>query len=316
MSTSATIPLGGFEERLLTQLKAQVASRPSPPVPPAPLVVPVVGGRGRGALALLGGLAAAAATVLLILSVLLGSQPALVQAFPLLGGRSHGLSALVKRLLRTQRIASSNSWLADGRAYAFRTRAGAGYVVVDEPSDVVCIVVPVIGGRCETASQVLAEGSAGIVFVAEPQPHEEAVVDLVRAGANATVMKESGADLLVTRRDAILSVVSRRPVTITTTFRGRTSSSTYDPGAAFSAIPVSARPGFRTCSPNSRPAPGCERVSVSASMNASTAALRRPGGTCAPGQNRLRSTEASGDPSRSSTSPPPEPAALAGCTSH
>jgi hypothetical protein len=319
MSTVTSAPLGGFEERLLTQLKAHVASQPSPASPPSTIAREVRRIRRRPAVPLLTAVAAAVAAALLILSVLSGSQPALAQAFPLLSGRPHSLSALVKRMLRSERIAESNSWLDDGRAYAFRTRVGAGYVVVSGSSQLLCLVVPGMSGdgesmRCETATQLLASGSSGIGLVATPRDHEEVIVELIHAGAKTKVTEVRGGQPHVALTDGILTVVARRPVTIVTTLNGRQLSTTYDPGAPSTAAAAN-RLRAPACVASSPSAERCSGHMVPAAATALVRPPRRPSGNCGSAQRGLRSTQALSGRPRSSALSPPGPAKPAACTS-
>jgi hypothetical protein len=250
MSTIDRTPLDGFEARLLTQLKAQVTSHPSSaPHPsraaqPTPAAQPNRTATASGRLtrrprvgALLTASAAIAAMLVTVLYVLSGSTPTLAQAFPILTGRTHGLPALVKRILRSQRLAASNLAADPKRAYSFRTPVGIGYVVVDRSAKWLCIVVPGFSTdrgsvRCETAIQLLARNSTGIELAASRDGREEVVIELPRTGAATTVTDGGGASRRAVERDGILTVVSHRPVTITTTINGRRSSTTYSPRGA------------------------------------------------------------------------------------
>jgi hypothetical protein len=256
MSTINRTPLDGFEARLLTQLKAQVTSHPSPaPQPsaaPQPNRTPTVSGRltrRSRAGSLLTACAAGAAVLIALLYVLSGSTPTLAQAFPILTGRTHGLPALVKRILRSQRLAASNLSADPKRAYSFHTPVGIGYVVVDRRARWLCIVVPGLSTdrgsvRCETAIELLARNSTGIELAANREGHEAVVVELPRAGVTTTVTGGGGGNPRVAARDGVLTVVTHRPVTITTTINGRRSSTTYSPrGSLRTRFARSSSPG-------------------------------------------------------------------------
>jgi hypothetical protein len=238
MSTINRTPLDGFEDRLLTQLKAQVASRPRSAPQPSPTGVAISGRRThrRRTGSLLTAVAAAMAAVLVVLNVLPDSQLSLAQAFPILAGRSQPLSGLVKRILRSQRLTAGDSTFADERAYAFKTPVGTGYVVVNQGTNLLCIVVPDLGTdsgsvRCETAVRLLARDSAGIGVVTKPQGgRDEVIVELLRRGAATRVIGTQGVRRHVALRSGILTIVTRGPVTVATTIDGRQSSATY--GAA------------------------------------------------------------------------------------
>jgi hypothetical protein len=235
MSTIDRTPLDGFEARLLTRLKAEVTSHPIPATQPGR--TPAVSRRSVARLragSLLKASAAVAAMIVALLYVLSGSTPTLAQAFPILTGRTHGLPALVKRILRSQRLAASNLAADPKRAYSFQTPVGIGYVVVDRSAKWLCIVVPGFSTergsvRCETAIELLARNSTGIELAANRGGREEVVIELPRSGATTTVTGSSGGSRPVAVADGILTVVTHRAVTITTTVDGRRSSRTYNP---------------------------------------------------------------------------------------
>jgi hypothetical protein len=234
MSTINRTPLDGFEDRLLTQLKAQVASGPRSARQTSRTAAASSGRRThrRRTGSLLTAVAAAMAAVLVVLNVLPDSQLSLAQAFPILAGRSQPLSGLVKRILRSQRLTAGDSTFADERAYAFRTPVGTGYVVVNQGTNLLCIVVPDLGTdsgsvRCETAVRLLARDSAGIGVVAKPQGRDEVIVELLRRGATTRVIGTQGVRRHVALRSGVLTIVTRGPVTVATTIDGRRSSATY-----------------------------------------------------------------------------------------
>jgi hypothetical protein len=234
MSTVNRTPLDGFEDRLLTRLKAQVASQPLAVTQSSRPAAAASGRRihRRRAGSLLTVVAAAMAAVLVVLNVLPDSQPSLAQAFPILAGRSQPLSGLVKRILRSQRLTASDSAFADERAYAFNTPVGTGYVVVNQGTNLLCIVVPGLGTEsgsvhCETAVRLLARDSAGIGVVTRQKGRDEVIVELLRRGAATRVIGAQGVTRHVALRSGILTIVTRGPVTVASTIDGRRSSATY-----------------------------------------------------------------------------------------
>jgi hypothetical protein len=271
MSTINRTPLDGFEDRLLTQLKAQVASRPRSAAQPSTAPAAISGRRihRRRAGSLLTVVAAAMAAVLVVLNVLPDSQLSLAQAFPILAGRSQPLPGLVKRILRSQRLTAGDSTFADERAYAFKTPVGTGYVVVNRGTNLLCIVVPDIGAnsgsvRCETAVRLLARDSTGIGVVTKPQARDEVIVELLRRGATTRVIGAQGVPHHAAVRNGILTIVTRGPVTVASTINGRRSSATYGavgrstPRLAHSASPASPRRRDVNCVPTAaRKTPAC-----------------------------------------------------------
>lgn len=247
MSTTNQNGLGGFEERLLLHLKAQVANQPRPAHQPDRSLATVSrdGSRHRRARSLLTAAAAALAAILVIFSALPGSGLSLAQAFPVLNRHPQRLSGVLKRLLRSQQLVASNAAFDDERAYAFSTPAGSGYVVVDERSGELCVVLPGVGAdrgsvHCETATRLLAEDATGIVLVAQRRGREELIVGILRVGTATAVVGGQDADAQISRRNGILSVRTHGPVTIATALNGHRSSTTY--GAHTRVTQHAARP--------------------------------------------------------------------------
>lgn len=232
MSTIGHSPLGNFEERLLLQLKAEVAGRP------APLDVarkPRRAGHLRAAnlpsrIAMgLGG--AVAAVVVAALSTLPAAQPALARAFPILTHQTVSLPDRYRRALQAQHRATPIVRIAHDRAYSFQTPSGTGYVVVDPRDRWLCILIPKIGSnssgiRCETAHQLLQTRVGGIRVVTKHGNRHE-IVELVRQDATATVTADGTRSTV--DRNGILTITTNSSATITTTIAGKRSTTTYHP---------------------------------------------------------------------------------------
>jgi hypothetical protein len=232
MNTTSHSPLGNFEERLLLQLKAEVASRASAiDVARTPqrvrrfrtiavcsrIAVPVGG--------------AIAALVVAALSILPAAQPALARAFPILTHQSVTLPDRYRQALQAQRLAASNGPLIHDRAYSFETPIGTGYVVVDPRDRWLCILVPRIGSnntgiRCETAHQLL-QGTAGGIRVVTHQDNRSEIVELLRQNVTASVI--TNGTRTTTDDNGILAITTTSTATITTTIAGKRSTITYRP---------------------------------------------------------------------------------------
>jgi hypothetical protein len=240
MSATTDTPLGGFEQRLLAQLKAEVAARPvleSPVAEPArPArarrrhVVPTALGSRRRIPAVAA--AAIAALTVAVLSLLPAAAPSLAQAFPILTERGHVLPAPLARALRAQWLTSATPHFDLRHAYAFSTPAGTGYVVVDQGARWLCILVPGFtsgsaGGRCERVTLVrIAEPALSLRVTGRGR---QEIVELLPRGAGAASISAASQARNLTTRHGVLAIVSRKPVTVKTTVDGRSSSTTYSP---------------------------------------------------------------------------------------
>jgi hypothetical protein len=243
MSATTDMPLGGFEQRLLAQLKAEVATRPVESVQPTP-ALPIRARRtprpattrrrlpGRRLPAV--GSAAIAALVVAVLSVLPAAAPSLAQAFPILTERTHTLPARFARALRSQWLASTTPPRFDLRhAYAFTTPAGMGYVVVDQRSRWLCILVPGLAthsasGRCERVT-LARLGEPALSLRISGRAHSDEIVALLPQHASVTSATSAGHARRLQPHDGLLAIVSRVPVTVTVNVDGRSASSDYRP---------------------------------------------------------------------------------------
>lgn len=226
MSATGDSPLGGFEQRLLTQLKAEVASRPivDPPAPSR------ASPRRRRIPAL--ATAAIAGLTVAVLSVLPAAAPSLAQAFPILSERTHPLPARLAQALRAQWRTPAAPHFDLSRAFAFSTPAGTGYVVVDQRSRWLCILVPGYSansgtGRCEQLR--LARLGAPALSVRIVSRARQEVVSLLPRGATVTRATFVAGATSVTLHRGILAIAAQEPVTLTTTIDGDATTTTYRP---------------------------------------------------------------------------------------
>jgi len=231
MSTVERPPLGNFEERLLVELRAHAARQAGPPIPQT-RTAPArrwLQWRPRRA-ALIAAATGASAVVVGAVSALPGAQPALAAAFPILTQRPQALPAYMRRALRSEWLATRGFATDREHAYAFRTPSGTGFVVVDQQTRWLCILIPDPGSgagvRCATSTQLLSEGSRGLRLVVSGRG-AQTLVALLPSGSSATVAKAGRTPRPLTLTNGVLTIVARHPVSITTTVDGRSSTTTY-----------------------------------------------------------------------------------------
>ncbi len=231
MTTVDRAPLGGFEERLLTQLKVHVTTQP---VPAAQAEARRDPGRRRVLLprgnSILTAAPAGVAMLVAVLNILPGSQTALAQAFPILTQRSGQLPAALDRTLRSQHLPIGSQPTDRERAYAFQAPAGTGYVVVDQQDKWICLLVPGLttgGGNiiCETTFRLLSKDPRELQLSGERYGREQ-IVELLPRGSKAMVIDTEGAHPAALRH-GILTLVSRRSVSVTTIVNGHRTTTTY-----------------------------------------------------------------------------------------
>lgn len=236
MSTTAEhSALGGFEERLLVQLKAHVASQP------ATVAQPSRTSQGRYLRHLSRGtrvsLPAAAAIVALItglLSLLPGTAPTLAQAFPILNERPHVLPARYARVLRAQWLTAAGPHFDLRHAHAFDTPAGTGYAIVDRRAKWLCILIPgfspdTAGGRCERVTLARA-GQPPLTLRISGGDHRQEVVALLTHGATASATTAAARGVSLKMHRGVVAILTHGPVTLTTIVGGhRSATVTYTP---------------------------------------------------------------------------------------
>jgi hypothetical protein len=235
MSATSDTPLGGFEQRLLTQLKAEVAARPAIAPPRARAARPPatrLGARKSLWRVPTAALAAVAALVVATLSILPAAAPSLAQAFPILSERGRVLPARFVQALRSQWRTGASPHFDLKHARAFSTPAGTGYVVVDQRSRWLCILVPGLSasgasGRCEQVS-LARVGEPRLSLRIGGRARQE-IVALLPRGAGVTSPSPSGQISRLTLHRGVLAIASRNPVTLLTTIGGHTASTTYRP---------------------------------------------------------------------------------------
>jgi hypothetical protein len=235
MSAMTDTPLGGFEQRLLTQLKAEVAARP---IAASPVAAPSRSRTARARRASrsvwrlpTAATAAVAALTVAVLSALPAAAPSLAQAFPILSDSTHTLPVRFVQALRAQWRSGAAPRFDLNHAYAFSTVAGTGYVVVDRRSRWLCILVPGFSaganGRCERVS-LARLGDPRLSLRIGGRGRQE-IVALLPRGARANRETSRGHISRLALRRGVLAITSRNPVTVMTTIGGHTTSTTYRP---------------------------------------------------------------------------------------
>jgi hypothetical protein len=227
--------LGGFEQRLLVQLRDRVSEQARTLEPPrATARVPATRPRRRRVPRLsLPAAATLAALVTALLTLLPAATPTLAQAFPILDGPAHALPARFARALHARWRAGSGPSFDLRHAYTFHTPAGTGYVVIDRSSRWMCILVPGFStaaaiGRCERVN-LARRGQPPLTLRISAHRDRQEVVALLPRGAAASATS-AGHRLRVVPDHGVLAIVSAGAVTVTTTVAGgRGSRVTYTP---------------------------------------------------------------------------------------
>lgn len=231
MTTIDRTPLDGFEERLLAQLKTHIAARPMPD----PRLEKHAATRRRlvhlPRAGMMTATAAAVAMFVAVLNLLPGRQIALAQAFPILSQQPRHLPEALDQILRTERLPASTTPADSELAYTFQAPTGTGYVVMDYRQKWLCLVVPGFGGGngsvpCATTGWLLTETRWGLRVTAKHRGSDD-IVELLPKGSTATLISTRGTRS-VALHDGILTIVTRRRVSITTTVRGRAHTASYD----------------------------------------------------------------------------------------
>ncbi len=212
MSAAADRQLGGFEQRLLVELRGVVAEHAAEraaqraerrrPVPRRSLAMVLAG--------------AAVACVAVLIAVSAGSSPPLAQAFPILARPGTGIPATLASFLRDNGVTRRHASLDVRHARAFRTPLGTGYVLTDRDANLMCVAAPGFahdwGASCGNAARARRLGAGDLETWG---PRGVSFVAILPTGATATVHPAGGAPRPAALRDGVLAFVSARPVTVT-----------------------------------------------------------------------------------------------------
>jgi hypothetical protein len=241
-------PLGGFERRLLGELRAVVelrgaGQRPAPIIaePPSrphwPRRAPRRSVAGVAVLAL-----SACAAVLIGLS---GSSPDLAHAFPIFGRPASTISREAFASIVSQQGATLGNARLDVRhARVFSTPWGTGYVVTDTQANLICVAVPGLAGSgwaadCGQASAVKRHGGGGLELY-DPIGRV-GYVEILPQGATATIRHPGSRPRSLAVPDGVLAIVVHRPTVVTTRISGHASTTVIRPPFRSSRIPVPTR---------------------------------------------------------------------------
>jgi hypothetical protein len=218
VSAAGNVELGGFERRLLTELRAFVAERATDPsAQPATRRRVMLRPSLAAALAV-----AAVACVAALIALSAGSSPSLAQAFPILSRPRTGIPATLASFLRSGGVSAEHANLDVRQARAFRTPLGTGYVLTDRDANVMCVAAPGFdhnwGATCGSAASARRQGVGDLETFA---PQGVSFVDVLPRGAIATIRVAGQRARPATLHDGVLAFVTGRPTTVMTRIAGR-----------------------------------------------------------------------------------------------
>ncbi len=248
MTHTPDTPLGGFEQRLLGELRAVVelrgAQRQIAAVQKGPsrtLRPRMASRRWVAAVAVLAPLACAA-----VLIGLSGSSPDLAQAFPIFARPATVISREALASIVSQEGATrQNARLDVEHARAFSTPLGTGYVVTDTRANFICVAAPGFSARggwaadCGPASDAKRYGAGGLGIYGPVG--QVSYVEILPKGATATISRVGGPARPLPLPDGVLTIVVDRPSVITTHIAGRASTTVIRPSIRSARIPVPSR---------------------------------------------------------------------------
>lgn len=239
MNSTPAAPLGGFEQRLLGELRAVVEQRAT--------VHPAVRSPRRAqtplwSLTLQRFLAGAAvigsiACVVALLS-LSGSSPDLAQAFPIFARPATTISrAALASILNDSGATLRNAQIDVRHARAFSTPLGIGYAVTDTHANLICVAAPGFptrgaadrswGAACGKATLAKTAGAGGLKTYGSVG--QVSYVAILPQGATATVRRAGGLPRALPVPDGVLAIVVRHPTNLTTHIAGHTTTTVLRP---------------------------------------------------------------------------------------
>lgn len=216
MSADRTIELGGFERRLLAELRTVVAEHAAERV-----AEPVSRRAPSWRRPLIAGLAVAAtACVVVLVALSSGPAPSLAQAFPILSRAGTPVPPALAGVLRSNGASAHQAKLDLRHARPFRTPLGTGYVLTDQGTDLICVAAPSFdrswGASCGNAGEAMRAGVGGLGY----GPRGVSFVDVLPAGATATVQTPGAPARPAALHDGVLAFVTDRATTVTTRVAG------------------------------------------------------------------------------------------------
>lgn len=230
-------PLGGFERRLLGQLRELVELRAAPApsqerLSSAASRRPLSRVRQRLVLTPRWALAPVAVAILACAVVLIGfsagsssPSPSLAKTFPAFAQPPTNVSGFLSGVLRNQGSAAAQ--VDASQARAITTPLGTGYVATDTQANLICIATPGFNGSgwgadCGTVSQAERDG-VGASTVYDNSGHSVAWAELLPTGATATARDANGKTIPLSVTNGVLAVVVHHLTFITTTIAGHAS---------------------------------------------------------------------------------------------
>lgn len=219
-------PLGGFEHRLLGELRDVVERRAAARVPsqehlviePQWLLSSALKRfvmAPRWFLASVGG-AVACAVALIIFSA--GSSPSLAQAFPAFAAPPTNVSGFLSGIFRAHGSTAANVDATQARAIS--TSVGTGYVATDSQANLICVATPGFtgdwGADCSTVSQAKRYGVGGTETY-DSSGDAVAWAEVLPAGATVTARDASGNTTPLSVTNGVLSITVHHLTYITTT---------------------------------------------------------------------------------------------------
>lgn len=235
-------PLGGYEQRLLTELRTlveqQVAAAAHHSDQRAALHAPRtsrwIRAHGRSLSTAGAGIAAACALLLVVWS---GTRPTPAQAFPILSRPSTVIprAALASLLHDGQStLSAAHARLDAQQARAFSTPLGTGYVMTDATGNLLCVAAPGLptgtgitprtwDSSCGSADDAARTGTGVLLSYSAAHPNEVFVVDILPKDATATIRHPDGTTEPLPLSDGVLATIAPTTSQITTTIGGRSS---------------------------------------------------------------------------------------------
>lgn len=231
-------PLGGFERRLLGELRELVELRAAAPAPSQERLSsaasrrPLSRVRQRLALTPRRALAPVAVAIVACAVVLIGfsagsssPSPSLAQAFPAFATPPTNVSGFLSGVLRDQGSAAAQVDASQARAIA--TPLGTGYVATDQQANLICIATPGFNGSgwgadCGTVSQAKRDG-VGATITYDNSGHSVSWAELLPKGATATARDANGKTTPLSVTNGVLAVAVHHLTFITTNIAGHAS---------------------------------------------------------------------------------------------
>lgn len=232
--------LGGFEQRLLSELRDFVELRAAshaeplltdsqhrrhidPKPPPRLAALPRALSTMTRRLLATASVAALAGCAAVLIGISSGASPslALAKEFPAFAMPPTNVSGFLSGILRDQGGAAAQVDASHARAIA--TPLGTGYVATDTQANLICIATPGFnkdwGANCGKVSQAERNG-VGAPEIFDSSGHSVAWAEVLPKGATATARDANGKTTPVLVSDGVLAIVVHHLTFITTHIAG------------------------------------------------------------------------------------------------